>query len=352
MMIEGRDPPMTEKDRTGFEGRSGENITTGSRSSNEVTGSIPTAAPLRFQGKLSWPDVWNIALYQYYCLNPWSKRWGDVGILLYLAFFAWMFQLSIGWYAFLAVGFFLVWAVCFLLAPLNIRRTAWREYRQHEVNYPETRVTLSPECITLDNVDNYQSLEWEGMLILATPDGLLFGYRTGWHFWLPVRLFEGNDLREQVLHLAESKSTKIIHISRSGRLLRTPSNARSTPDLRSRLGSLIWIVSFVVGYLAAFWLVAREVQPGGKLFHQWNDFWGGGFAFVANLVVLGGLIIGGFLGVCVTSVVFWDTFLQESNSGSKFLKAAEQITEQSGRPPAGQTRQPDSGQFTERQNGD
>src|SRR5262249_40222675 len=101
-----------------------------------------------------------------------------------------------------------------IVPPLAQRGQVEQHYRQYEKDYLESRVVLTPERIYTENAARRMDYVWKLVtLICNTPEGLMFLSGNLCAFSLPRRLFEGNDLREQVLELAERNGVKIRKLS-------------------------------------------------------------------------------------------------------------------------------------------
>jgi len=106
----------------------------------------------------------------------------------------------------------------FYLVFILPRDRVWaarRFYRRHADSYNESRVMLTPDWVHLENVTHRSDYSWSLLgLVCDTPEGLMFCNQANQClFWLPQRLFEGNDLRERILELVASKDVLIQKLS-------------------------------------------------------------------------------------------------------------------------------------------
>jgi hypothetical protein len=107
------------------------------------------------------------------------------------------------------------WA--YLLCGLPLER-AWQarwSYRRRAADYLETQVTLSLDGLIVANEAGRSEFQWRLVTLIAeTRAGMLFCNSTRQPlFWLPTRLFVGNQLRGQVLTLAESNGVPVHRLT-------------------------------------------------------------------------------------------------------------------------------------------
>jgi hypothetical protein len=173
------------------------------------------AAPLSFQGRLNIDDVAHIQRYRDLLQYSRPVRWVYAGLAVALSWVCiWALPLF-GPIVFL-LGILVVFF--FYMALILPRERVWsarRFYRQHQESYLESRVILTPERVYIENAMHRHDFIW-GLLALIcdTPEGLMFcaaGNQV--YFWLPQRLFEGNELRRQVLQLAEINKVRVQRLS-------------------------------------------------------------------------------------------------------------------------------------------
>jgi hypothetical protein len=76
-------------------------------------------------------------------------------------------------------------------------------------------VLLTPESVIIENAAHRIDQAWATIgVVCDTPEGLMFcDHANDCFFWLPQRLFEGNDLREQILELVVSRGVNIVQLS-------------------------------------------------------------------------------------------------------------------------------------------
>jgi len=176
--------------------------------------SLSVAAPLSFQGRLTLDDVVNIARYQSLLQIGKSVRWLWKGFAFFLAGICTL-NMVINQYFFVNGSIFIALLFFVFVVPWDLRRQVKNNYRKHQNGYLETRVILTPDRIYLENALHRHDSVWAMIgLICNTPEGLLFcDAANRINFWLPQRLFEGNDLRVQVLELAERNGARVRKMS-------------------------------------------------------------------------------------------------------------------------------------------
>lgn len=169
---------------------------------------------LVFRGRLNEEDVYRIHRYLWRLAFRRPFRW--------LAFaFLTLFAVGGMWWAvetgtpLAGLWFVLVWAVFSVAWQLEQRWSVRRYYRTHETDYLETEVTLGGEWIRIENESLRSELKWPLVgLVINAPEGLLFCDRANQClFWLPERILDGSDLREQVLRLARSNEVLVRRMS-------------------------------------------------------------------------------------------------------------------------------------------
>ena len=103
------------------------------------------------------------------------------------------------------------WAYLLFGLPRERACQARWSYRRHAADCLETQITLSPDRLIVVNEAMRSEFEWQMVKLVAdAPAGILFcSSARRALFWLPARLFVGNDLREQVLTLAASNGVAI-----------------------------------------------------------------------------------------------------------------------------------------------
>ncbi len=94
---------------------------------------------------------------------------------------------------------------------LHRRVRVWWYYRRHRDQYIEHTVTITNESISTSSTRADMRLNWDGVkAIVTSPRGLLFVVppHSAW-FWLPQRLFDRNNKKEQILDVAREHNLRI-----------------------------------------------------------------------------------------------------------------------------------------------
>jgi len=174
---------------------------------------VAVSAPLVFQGRLNLEDVTQIQRYHGRVLLRRPLRWLAGLFATALAALCAGAMFVTGPHP-VSIAVIVAWFWLILL-PWERRWWARRHYRRHPEEYLETRVTLTEDWICVDNEAQRSEFQWKLVgLVCDTPKGLLFCDRTFRAlFWLPARLFEGNQLREDVLGLAAQNDATIRRLS-------------------------------------------------------------------------------------------------------------------------------------------
>lgn len=155
--------------------------------------------PLVFRGRLTEADA--VALQRCYSrvvLRPWI-RWLARGFAATLGSLLTWFMVEKGpeFLAMLVVIFCIL--VVFVFPFERTLRVRWH-YRRHPEVYLESEVRISPEEVFLENDALRLHLKWELIgLVADARNGLLFCNNAIQPlFWLPDRLFVGNELRSRL----------------------------------------------------------------------------------------------------------------------------------------------------------
>jgi hypothetical protein len=169
-----------------------------------------TTEPLSFTGTLTLQDALDLHRYRSRLIVRRPIRW------LLSAFSLLMMTIV------LVAGFHshFTWPSYVVLAVLLYFPFGWfwlervqvaRHYRKHPEHYIESTVTLSEDTVAVANANYEMRLRWKqlraavitprGITVLLPPHSPLF--------WLPQRLFEGNDKREQIIDLAREHNVPI-----------------------------------------------------------------------------------------------------------------------------------------------
>lgn len=173
--------------------------------------------PLVFRGRLSEADVGNLQWYLTRVVVPRRVIWlvGSLAtsiVVLGLILTRLLFERDTraGAYLVIAIGVYL-WCYLVVMSPGVQAWLARRRYRRNPGMFLESQVTLSADRVALENEVARSEFRWELVgLIVDTPSGLMFcNTARQVVFWLPNRLFEENNLREQVLALGESHAVRL-----------------------------------------------------------------------------------------------------------------------------------------------
>jgi hypothetical protein len=178
-----------------------------------VPNSLDALLPLVFEGRIKTMDIFNIWRYRGRLLFPRLYRW-VISLLLTLLVIAGLWWWSPQWWWMVVLGLLVVWVGFLFLWPSEVYRAAQRHYRKFQTHYRDTRITLGQDQIEVEDKLAQSHFQWDLInLVAATPEGLLFLYRAKEPIvWLPRRLLEGTDLRNQVLDLVASKGVPIRNL--------------------------------------------------------------------------------------------------------------------------------------------
>ena len=166
--------------------------------------------PLTFTGTLSLKDALDLNHYLFRYIVDWPVR------ILMAVTSAFIATLLI-WAGRQGQFTFFIWFVLFLCAYfpfgwiLHRRLAVWWYYRRHPDQYIEHTVTITNESVSTSSTRADARLNWDGLkAIISTSRGLLFivPRHSAW-FWLPQRLFESNDKKEQILEVAKEHKIRI-----------------------------------------------------------------------------------------------------------------------------------------------
>jgi hypothetical protein len=176
----------------------------------------PSDPPLVFQGRLTLADV--------LCIRRYEEQLVVSRPLLMFARIFFTSVVALGLVGMLlqkpearkapewvGVVAFVIFAYFLFLFSLQQRWMIRHQYRKNEAAYLETRVRLTEDRVAFENEAHRTDFQWQRVgLVVDAPEGLMFRNQARQTlFWLPQRLFEGNDLREQVLSLAARNGAPI-----------------------------------------------------------------------------------------------------------------------------------------------
>jgi hypothetical protein len=162
-----------------------------------------------FTGKLTMQDAINLHWYRERCLIRPGIRFSmnllAVGLVCGAGF------------SFLHAGintpgiFLIAVSICILGNGVMNRWFLQKRYKRNPDDFVETTVSISPVEIHLNNKNIDMTLPWTQVAsVCDTPKGLLFLVRDSAPLcWLPQRLFEGNQSKEQILQYAKAATTQI-----------------------------------------------------------------------------------------------------------------------------------------------
>ncbi len=111
------------------------------------------------------------------------------------------------------LGFPITWPLAVVALMLHPGWLARRYYRRNREHCLETKITITKDLVLIENIDHRIESRWNLCgAVIDHPTGLLFcSHRRQPLFWLPARLFEGNDLRDRALSLAAQNSVTVRH---------------------------------------------------------------------------------------------------------------------------------------------
>ncbi len=159
--------------------------------------------PISFTGRLTLEDTLDLNRFHFRCVLRRSIR-------LVLGVFSLLIAAAIifaGIKSHFTVFSFLVLALCayYPFGWLIHHRlaVAWR-YRRHPDQFIDSTVTFTNESVSIANVHMDMRLNWDRLsAIVSTPRGLLFlAPPHAALFWLPQRLFDGNNHKDSIIELA------------------------------------------------------------------------------------------------------------------------------------------------------
>ena len=115
-------------------------------------------------------------------------------------------------------GVTIMLALTFLYFPFGAyaynRFVIRRHFRKHGHTFPESKVSFTTEGLDFSNPSSEIHLKWEVLHELVQTDrGLVFFISPGvaW-FYLPNRVFEGNDYRERTVALAAAGGLAVVKL--------------------------------------------------------------------------------------------------------------------------------------------
>jgi len=159
--------------------------------------------PLSFTGTLSLQDSLDLNRYHFRCVLRWPIRVLLAVFSLFIASLVVFLGMKIGFTAF---SFFILLLCAYFPAGWLLHRhfaVSW-QYRRHRDKFIEHTVVFTNDDITTLSVHTDVRLNWDRLaFIVSTPHGLLFviSPHAAW-FWLPQRLFDGNNYKDTILELA------------------------------------------------------------------------------------------------------------------------------------------------------
>lgn len=178
--------------------------------------------PLVFCGRLEEEDVGNLQRYRTRLTLSRKAIWSIGGLGTILLVLGMVFVTS-GFFAerdtrFIAyfisfIGMVLLVSL-FLQSPSAQAWQAKRHYRRFAEQFRESEVTLTTGRVAIQNEAMRTESRWDMIGVIGdTPAGLLFCGKGGYAlFWLPNRVLEGDNTRDQVLALAESNGVRIQRV--------------------------------------------------------------------------------------------------------------------------------------------
>jgi small-conductance mechanosensitive channel len=179
--------------------------------------------PIIFRDRLTEADVVDITRCSDLLLVRRSIRWLVVGFATLLAALALGVLVVRGYLGLetpvtskvVSVVVLIGWTYLLFGLPRERASQARSAFRRHAADHLETEVTLSPDRVMLVNEAMRSEFQWRLVkLVVDAPAGILFcNSARQAMFWLPARLFVGNELRERVLSLAESNGVAIKRLT-------------------------------------------------------------------------------------------------------------------------------------------
>jgi hypothetical protein len=166
--------------------------------------------PLMFTGTLSLRDSLDLNHYLFRYIVDWPVR---ILMAVTSALIAMLLIFAVR----PANLTFTLWIILLLCAYfpfgwiLHRRIGAWWYYRRHPDQYIEHTVTMTNESVSTSSTRADARLNWDGLeAIISTSRGLLFiiPRHSAW-FWLPQRLFDGSNKKEQILEAAKEHNVRI-----------------------------------------------------------------------------------------------------------------------------------------------
>ena len=169
-----------------------------------------TTEPLSFTGTLTLQDTLDLYRYRSRLIVRRPIRWllGIFSLLMISVVLVAGFHSHFTWPSYVVLAVLLYFPFgWFWLERLQVAR----HYRKHPDQYVESTVTLSEDTVAVANANYDMRLRWKQLCrAVITPRGIMFLLPP--HsplFWLPQRLFDGNDKREQIIDLARKHSVPI-----------------------------------------------------------------------------------------------------------------------------------------------
>ncbi len=175
-------------------------------------GERPNNLSLEFVGRLLEADIRNIWYYGTFVVCRSLFLWIFAVIVVVVALLGTLAALLDE--RFRTVPF--ITAVCVLLtmiaAPFADYRFAIRRYRKRADEYLETRVTLTPARVAIENDSFRTEFGWKLIGVVAdTPQGMLFCNQ---HFltlfWLPERVLTGEHGRNELRTLLAQTKVRVL----------------------------------------------------------------------------------------------------------------------------------------------
>ncbi len=172
-----------------------------------------TTKTISFTGTLTLQDILYIDHYHYRYLIRWPIRLLVAFVLLPIAILVFFKGLNTG-FTFLITLIILI-CIYFPFGWLLHRKISMRKYyKKNSAKYIDNTIILTEDDIKISNIHMDSRFNWSLVfLIISTSRGLLFlASQKNVIFWLPQRIFENNQYKDEILEFAKKHSTPIKEI--------------------------------------------------------------------------------------------------------------------------------------------
>ena len=166
--------------------------------------------PISFTGTMTFQEWIDFNRYYFRCVLRWPFRLLMAVVSLLIG----SVMVFVGIKGGFTLFSFFIFALCayypFGWLLHHRLRVYWR-YRRHREQFVEQTVTFTNDDVSTSSVHTDVRLNWSLLAsVVSTPRGLLFIIQphAAW-FWLPQRLFDGNNDKETILELAAEHKIQI-----------------------------------------------------------------------------------------------------------------------------------------------